>query len=452
MSSPLLPSALNAHTQAFPVLSVSQIDRIRSCSRSRQVVPGDILFEPGDENVPFYVLLSGGMEIVQPDLAGEHLIAKHGPAQFTGEMTMISGRRCLVRGRVTEPGEFLELTGDGLRSLVARDAELSDIFMRAFILRRLLLISQGQGNVILLGSRHSANTLRLREFLSRNGYPYRYVDLDTDSTSQELLDRFAVTPSEIPVVICSGRSVLRNPSNQELADCLGFNTTIDESQVRDLIIVGAGPAGLAAAVYAGSEGLDVLMIETTAPGGQAGSSSKIENYLGFPTGISGQELATRAIVQAEKFGARMMVAHRVVRLECARRPFKLVLDNGNSLAARAIIIATGAQYNEPPLATSISSKAKEFTTARPSWKRSSVNERTWQLSAVAIPRDKRLFFSRKRRARCTCWCAPASCRIPCRDISFSASKKTLRSSCTTKPRLSVLRVIRTLSGPPGKTR
>jgi len=349
MSSPLLPSALDTRTQAFPVLSVSQIDRIRACSRSRQVAAGDILFEPGDENVPFYVLLSGGMEIVQPDLAGEHLIAKHGPAQFTGEMTMISGRRCLVRGRVTEPGEFLELTGDGLRSLVARDAELSDIFMRAFILRRLLLISQGQGNVILLGSRHSANTLRLREFLSRNGYPYRYVDLDTDNTSQELLDRFEVTPSEIPVVICSGRSVLRNPSNQELADCLGFNTTIDESQVRDLIIVGAGPAGLAAAVYAGSEGLDVLMIETTAPGGQAGSSSKIENYLGFPTGISGQELATRAIVQAEKFGARMMVAHRVVRLECARRPFKLVLDNGNSLAARAIIIATGAQYNEPPL-------------------------------------------------------------------------------------------------------
>jgi len=349
MSSPLLPSALDARTQAFPVLSVSQIDRIRSCSRSRHVAAGDILFEPGDENVPFYVLLCGRMEIVQPDLAGERLIAKHGPGEFTGEMTMISGRRCLVRGRVTEPGEFLELTGDGLRSLVARDAGLSDIFMRAFILRRLELISHGQGNVILLGSRHSADTLRLREFLSRNGYPYKYVDLDTDSTSQELLDRFKVTPSEIPVVICSARAVLRDPSNQELADCLGFNATIDESQVRDLIIVGAGPAGLAAAVYAGSEGLDVLVVENSAPGGQAGSSSKIENYLGFPLGISGQELATRAIVQAEKFGARMMVAHGVVRLECARRPFKLVLDNGNSLAARAIVIATGAQYNEPPL-------------------------------------------------------------------------------------------------------
>src|SRR6201982_1434043 len=225
MFSPLLPSALDARTQAFPVLTVSQIDRIRSCSRSRQAAVGDILFEPGDENVPFYVLLSREMEIVQPDLAGEHLIATHGPGEFTGEMTMISGRRCLARGRVTEPGEFMDMKRDGLRAFVARDAELSDIFMRAFILRRLQLISQGQGNVILLGSRHSANTLRLREFLSRNGYPYRYVDLHTDNTSQQLLDRFAVTPAEIPVVICSGRAVLRNPSNQELADCLGFNTT-----------------------------------------------------------------------------------------------------------------------------------------------------------------------------------------------------------------------------------
>src|SRR5580704_18038478 len=350
MFSPPLPSALDARTQAFPVLSVSQIDRIRASSRLRKVAAGDILFEPGDENVPFYVLLSGGMEIVQPDLAGEHPIARHGPGEFTGEITMISGRRCLVRGRVTEPDEFLELTGDGLRSLVGRDAELSDVFMRAFILRRLLLISQGQGNVILLGSRHSANTLRLREFLSRNGYPYRYVDLDTDNTSQELLDRFAVTPSEIPVVICSGRSVLRNPSNQELADCLGFNTTIDETRVRDLIIVGAGPAGLAAAVYAASEGLDVLMIETTAPGGQAGSSSKIENYLGFPTGVSGLELASRATTQAQKFGARMLIARSVVRLSCARRPYEVVLEVGDAIAARAIVIATGAQYKKPRLA------------------------------------------------------------------------------------------------------
>jgi thioredoxin reductase (NADPH) len=351
MSSPPISSALDARTQAFPVLTAAQINRVRSGSKLRQVKKGEILFEPGDTNVPFFVLLSGNMEIVQPDLKGERTVATHGPGGFTGEITMISGRRCLVRGRVTEPGEFLELSGDGLRSLVAKDAELSEIFMRAFILRRLQLISRGQGNIILMGSRHSASTLNLREFLTRNEHPYTYVDLDTDKTSQELLDRFEVKLEEIPVVICSvARSVMRNPSIQKLADCLGLNASIDESQLRDLIIVGAGPSGLAAAVYAASEGLDVLVIETAAPGGQAGSSSKIENYLGFPTGVSGQELAARAIVQAEKFGARLMVAHRVEQLQCAKHPYKVVLDNGNKLPARAVVIATGAQYNKPNIA------------------------------------------------------------------------------------------------------
>jgi thioredoxin reductase (NADPH) len=347
MSSLPVPSALDARTQAFPVLTAAQISRIRPGSKVREVKKGEILFEPGDTNVPFFVLLSGSMEIVQSDLTGERPIATHGPGNFTGEMTMISGRGTLVRGRVTEPGEFLELSADGLRSLVAKDAELSEIFMRAFILRRLELIRTGQGNVILMGSRHSANALRLREFLTRNEHPYTYIDLDTDKTSQELLDRFNVTLDEIPVIICSARSVLRNPSIQKLADCLGLNSAIDESQVRDLIIVGAGPSGLAAAVYAASEGLDALVIETATPGGQAGSSSKIENYLGFPTGISGQELAARAIAQVEKFGAKMMVAHSVARLDCEKRPYKIVLDNGNKLAARAVVIATGAQYNKP---------------------------------------------------------------------------------------------------------
>ena len=255
-----------------------------------------------------------------------------------------------MRGRVTEPGEFIELPGDALRSLVARDAELSEIFMRAFILRRLQLVNRGQGILILLGSSHSAATLRLREFLTRNEHPYTYVDLDSDKTSQELLDRFNVKLDEIPVIICSGRKVLKNPTNRELADCLGLNIAVDESTVRDLIIVGAGPAGLAAAVYGASEGLDVLVIETGAPGGQAAASSKIENYLGFPTGLSGQELAARALAQAEKFGAKMMVAHSVEKLDCARHPYKVVLDNGNRIAARAVVIATGAQYNKPRIA------------------------------------------------------------------------------------------------------
>jgi thioredoxin reductase (NADPH) len=334
-------------TQAFPTLTSAQIERIREIAKLRKVAASEILFEPGDSNVPFFVLLSGAMEIVQPSLSGERLVASHSRGEFTGELTMISGRKCLVRGRVTEPGEFLELSGECLRALIARDAELSEILMRAFILRRVQLISSGHGSIVLLGSRHSAQTLRIREFLGRNGQPYTYVDLDTDKTSQEILDRFSIVPDEIPVIICGAGIVFRNPTTQKLADCLGFNNDINTEQVRDLIIVGAGPSGLAAAVYAASEGLDALVIETESPGGQAGSSSKIENYLGFPTGVSGEELASRALVQAQKFGAHMMIAHNVAELDCTKRPYKVILDNGSKLPTRALIIATGAQYNKP---------------------------------------------------------------------------------------------------------
>ncbi len=349
MSSWPIVSALDSRTQMFPVLTDAQIARLRSIGKVRHVDAGEVLFQPGDINVPFFVLLSGRMEIVQPGFHGEQPITTHDRGEFTGEVSMISGQRCLVLGRVTESGEFLQLNSDELRSVIAQDAELSETLMRAFILRRLTLITKNFGNVILLGSRHSANTLHLREFLSRNGYPHTYIDLDTDKTSQELLDHFAVTVEEIPVVICNARNVLRNPTTQEVADCLGLNTGIDGAQVRDLIIVGAGPAGLAAAVYAASEGLDSLLVETEAPGGQAASSSKIENYLGFPTGVSGQELASRAIHQAQKFGAKMMVSRSVVKLDCERRPYKLVLDDGVQLSGRAVVIATGAQYNKPAI-------------------------------------------------------------------------------------------------------
>jgi thioredoxin reductase (NADPH) len=334
-------------TQAFPVLTAEQIDRIRPFGRIRRVEVGEILFEPGGLNVPFFVLLSGSMEIVQPSLQGEREIVTHHAGGFTGEMTMISRRGALVRGRVTAPGEFLELSAEGLQTLVARDADLSELFMRAFILRRLLLISYGQGNAILLGSRHSANTLHLREFLSRNGHPHTYIDLDVDQAAQELLDRFSITPAEIPVVICNGVTVLRNPTTHELAKCLGLNANITETEVRDLVIVGAGPSGLAAAVYGASEGLDVLMIEAESPGGQAGSSSKIENYLGFPTGVSGLELAGRATAQAQKFGAKMLIASSVTKLNCERRPYELSADCGQTIRAKTVVIASGAQYNKP---------------------------------------------------------------------------------------------------------
>jgi thioredoxin reductase (NADPH) len=248
---------------------------------------------------------------------------------------------------VAEPGEFLEISADALRTLIAKDAELSDIFMRAFLLRRVGLISEGLGNVVVLGSQHSSNTLRLREFLTRNGHPHRYVDLDSDKASQELLDRFDIKLEDIPVVVCSGKNVLRNPENQKLAECLGFAGQIDEHRIYDVAIVGAGPAGLAAAVYAASEGLDAVVIESEFPGGQAGASSKIENYVGFPMGISGQELAGRAVVQAEKFGAQMTVGQKVVKVKCDQRPYELTLENGGLIETRSIVIATGAQYNKP---------------------------------------------------------------------------------------------------------
>jgi len=341
-------SAADPNTQAFPVLTPAQIDRIRPLGHIRGVQSRETLYKPNDSAVPFFVVLSGQMEVLRPTLDGERLVVIHNPGCFTGEMTMIAGQRCWVHGRVTAPGEFLELSRDAMLGLVARDAELSEILMRAFILRRLLLIREGSGNVVVMGSRHSAQTLQLREFFSRNGHPYTYIDLDTDRTARELLDRFEVKASDVPVVICHG-TVLRSPSMQKVADCLGFNVSVDSNRVRDLIIVGAGPAGLAAAVYAASEGLNVLMIEGQSPGGQAGSSSKIENYLGFPTGVSGIELATRAITQAQKFGANMLIARSVTRLHGDNRLYQVVLDTGERLSTRAVIIATGAQYNRPKL-------------------------------------------------------------------------------------------------------
>jgi thioredoxin reductase (NADPH) len=336
--------------EAFPALTPAQIDRIRPHGTTRTVRAGEILFEAGDLGMPCFVVLSGKLDIVMTRLSGEYVFATHRPGGFSGDLVLISGAGSLARGRVAESGEFLEVSVVALRSLLARDAELSDIFMRAFIRRRLALVAGGIGNVIILGSNYSANTLRLREFLTRNGHPHSYVDLDSDTTSQELLDRFDLKIDEIPVVLCSGKALLRNPTTQQLAECLGFSGTVDESRIRDVVIVGAGPAGLAAAVYAASEGLDAVVIEADFPGGQAGSSSKIENYLGFPTGVSGLDLTRRAVVQAEKFGAQMLVGQRVVQINCDQRPYLLSLENGEILQARSIIIASGAQYNTPKVA------------------------------------------------------------------------------------------------------
>jgi thioredoxin reductase (NADPH) len=221
--------------------------------------------------------------------------------------------------------------------------------MRAFILRRVELIARSVSDVVVLGSTHSHGTLRIREFLTRNGHPHTMLDLDRDAGVQELLDRFHVTAADIPVVITCSEVVLRDPTNKQIADALGFNDAIDQTQVRDLVIVGAGPSGLAAAVYGASEGLDVLVVEATAPGGQAGSSSRIENYLGFPTGIAGQDLAARAYSQAAKFGAQLMVGAGATRLACDRKPYALEIGDGQRVPARAVIVATGAAYRRLPI-------------------------------------------------------------------------------------------------------
>jgi thioredoxin reductase (NADPH) len=262
---------------------------------------------------------------------------------------MLSGRPALLRARAGESGEVIELDHERLLALVQTDSELSELIMRAFILRRVELIAHGLGNVVLLGSNHCSGTLRVKEFLTRNGHPYSYIDLDRDADVQDLLDRFHIAAADVPVLICRGEVVLRNPTNQQIAGCLGFNEAIDQTQIRDVVIVGAGPAGLAAAVYAASEGLNVLVLETNSPGGQAGSSSKIENYLGFPTGISGQALAGRAYTQAQKFGAQMIIATGAKRLVCDRKPYAIEMDDNVRVPARTIIIATGAEYRVPTI-------------------------------------------------------------------------------------------------------
>jgi thioredoxin reductase (NADPH) len=346
MTEPMQPTLSSPAEQMFPTLTPAQIARIAAHGSVRQVRQGEVLIEAGDHTVPFFVVIHGRLEVVRPSGGAETPVTTHGPGQFTGEVNMLSGRRSLVRTRATEAGEVIELDRGNLLALVQTDSELSDIFMRAFIFRRLELIAHGMGDVVLLGSNFCAATLRAREFLSRNGHPYTYVDLDHDEGVQDLLDQFHVTEGDVPVLICRGELVLRNPTNHQIADCLGFNEEIDPSRLRDLVIVGAGPAGLAAAVYGASEGLDVLVLESNAPGGQAGSSSKIENYLGFPTGISGQELAARAYTQAQKFGTRMLIARDAQKLQCGRKPYALEIDDGSSIPARAVVIASGVQYRK----------------------------------------------------------------------------------------------------------
>jgi thioredoxin reductase (NADPH) len=341
-TSPPLPGA--SPDEMFPVLTPEQQARVLAHGQLRKAENGETIVEPSTPGVKFFVVVSGRLELHRVSEKKEELIAFCGPGMFTGELSLLSGRRALVRIRAGEACELIEIEREALRGLVQTDSELSDIFLRAFILRRVELIARGIGDVILIGSNHSLDTFRIKEFLTRNYQPYAYIDLERDPEVQELLDRFHVVIDELPVLICRRAIVLRNPSNKEIVDCLGFNESIDQKHVRDIVVVGAGPAGLAAAVYGASEGLDVLVIEANSPGGQAGASSKIENYLGFPTGISGSELAGNAYTQAQKFGAQMLIASNARGLACDRRPYALKFDDGDKVPARTVVIATGAKY------------------------------------------------------------------------------------------------------------
>lgn len=349
MTNPLLEQR---REQMFPKLTAAQIARLERQGTQLQTHEGEILQELGEIARGVFVVAAGSVEALVPPSATEaestdELLYLLTPGDFTGELSTLRGTRVLARIRVRESGAVLLIDAEQLRRIVQNDAELSELFMRAFILRRMGVIASGRSDALLLGSNHSAGTLRLREFLTRNARPYVNIDIDHDADAKALLERFHVRSEDVPVVVCRDGELLKNPSNADVALCLGMNAPATEDRVHDLLIIGAGPAGLAAAVYAASEGLDVRVIDTFAPGGQAGTSSRIENYLGFPTGISGAALAGRALSQAQKFGAQLSVAWQAARLQCDHWPYAVDMAHGPSIRSKTILIASGAQYRMP---------------------------------------------------------------------------------------------------------
>ncbi|MFO0747094.1 MAG: FAD-dependent oxidoreductase [Myxococcota bacterium] len=336
--------------QTFPTLTAAQIARIRPFGVEREAAAGELIWEQGQDDVPFMVVLDGELEVAHPDLHGEHPIVTHGPGQFTGELNLITGRRALVRGRAHTALRLLAVERRACASWCRPTPSWASSSCAPSSSGAWRCSSARPATSCSSALRHSAGTLHLQEFLTRNGHPFCYVDVERDLGTQAMLDTIHVTTDDMPVVVCRGDRVLKNPTIPEVAECLGLNTALDPTAVRDLVVVGAGPAGLAAAVYAASEGLDVLVLEAESPGGQAGSSSKIENYLGFPTGISGGALAARAFTQAEKFGAEIVVARPAVRMRCEARPYVIELGDGTSVLAKTIVIATGAAYRKPDIA------------------------------------------------------------------------------------------------------
>ena len=328
---------------AFPRLNESQRARLRELGRVRTVEPGDVLFAAGDESSDFFVIESGAVAIVQGLGQENRVIAVQGAHRFLGELSLIIGQRLYLSGVVRDPGEVIQVPLDKLRQIVDEDKTLSDLILGAFIARRSILIDAETG-IKLIGSRFSPDSRRLRELLARNRMPYQWIDLEADEHADALLGGLGVEPDETPVAITGGGEVLRHPSNAELGRAIGLGSSGSPPPLCDVVVVGAGPAGLAAALYAASEGLDVQGVDAIASGGQAGTSARIENYLGFPAGVSGSELTQRATVQAAKFGARLNVPAAAVALRSEPGRHEIELSNGETATGRSVIVATGAQY------------------------------------------------------------------------------------------------------------
>lgn len=332
--------------QTFPQLPDEMVGRMLAYGRPEELVDGSLLFERGQRGVDFFVILAGEIEIfgTRPDRA-ENFVVRHDRHQFTGELDLFNNREILVSARATASVRVLRVGRMEFRRLLSGEPDIGEVIIRAFILRRVGIIKHAHTSATLVGPKHADDTLRIQRFLTRNGYPHSLVDTDT-LDAEAVLTSFAIGRDQLPMVVLPGRELLSNPATPALADALGLTETHEAGRVYDVAVVGAGPGGLAAAVYAASEGLDTIAIESLAPGGQAATSSKIENYLGFPTGISGQGLAGRAHVQAQKFGARLAIAREVVGLDCTSTPYRVLLEDGQSVCARAVVVATGARYRK----------------------------------------------------------------------------------------------------------
>ena len=329
---------------AFPTLEPRDVAELTARGHRRDVHAGEVLFEEGDRNRSFFVVLEGAIEIVGHAQGVPHVVATHGPGHFSGDVDMLSGRAILVTGRVAKDGRVVELTNAELRRAVDELPELGETLVKAFLTRRSLLIGEGFEGVTIIGSRFSQDAHRLRDFASRNGVPARWIDLDSDEQADALLRQFNIPADKTPIVLGSDGEWVSNPTIADFARCMGLEATLEADHVYDLVVVGAGPAGLAASVYAASEGLDVLTVDALAAGGQAGTSSRIENYLGFPTGISGAELARNALVQAQKFGAQITVPVKVRSLGLDAGERLVTLTDGTRIRTRCVLVASGVEY------------------------------------------------------------------------------------------------------------